>query len=66
MTNLLKKVETVSCFCRLFKVNEKGSVPVVKDLGSSKWYTDSGDFVNFLEEKYPEPKLGTTDSIPDV
>ena len=46
MTNLLKKLETESCFCRLLKVNEKGSVPVVKDLGSSKWYTDSGDFVN--------------------
>jgi glutathione S-transferase len=50
----------------LFKVNEKGSVPVVKDLEPDKWYTDSGDFVNFLEDKYPEPALGKTDSIPDT
>lgn len=50
----------------LFKINEKGSVPVVKDLETEKWYIDSGEFVNFLEDKYPEPALGKTDSIPDT
>lgn len=47
-------------------MNEKGSVPVVKDLQADKWYIDSGEFVNLLEEQYPEPRLGKTDSIPDV
>lgn len=55
-----------SASCRLFKVNEKGSVPIVKDLEADKWYIDSADFVNFLEDKYPEPKLGKADSAPDV
>lgn len=53
-------------YCRLFEVNEKGSVPVVKDLQAEKWYTDSAEFVDFLEEKYPKPKLGKTDTVPDV
>lgn len=51
---------------RLFKVNPKGSVPAIKDLESDKWITDSGEFVEYLEDKIPEPKLGKADSIPDV
>lgn len=38
----------------------------MKDLEAGRWYIDSGEFVDFLEDKYPSPKLGKTDSIPDV
>lgn len=50
--------------CRLFKVNPKGSVPAIKDLEADKWITDSGEFVDYLEDKYPEPALGKADSAP--
>ena len=50
--------------CRLFKVNPKGSVPAIKDLETDKWHVDSGEFVDFLEDKYPEPKLGKAEDVP--
>lgn len=50
----------------IFKVNEKGSVPVIKDLRTGEWLNDSALIVDTLEEKYPEPALGKADSIPEV
>ena len=52
--------------CRLFKVNPKGSVPAIKELDSDRWIVDSGEFVDYLEDKYPEPKLGKADSAPQA
>ena len=52
--------------CRLLKINPKGSVPAVKDLEEDKWFTDSADIVNHVEDKFPEPQLGKADSAPDV
>ncbi|KAK9830373.1 hypothetical protein WJX72_011371 [[Myrmecia] bisecta] len=50
----------------LFEVNEKGSVPVVKDLETQEWLIDSADIVDHLEQKHPEPGLGTSKDIPEA
>ncbi len=52
--------------CRLLKLNEKGSVPVVKDLATEEWVTSSDVFVDLLEDEFPEPPLGRSDSAPDA
>ena len=60
-------VHSLQCLeyvCRLFEVNPKGSVPAIKELESGKWIVDSGEFVDYLEDKYPEPRLGKADSAP--
>jgi len=54
------------CLRRLFKVNEKGSVPVLKDLKAGNWLASSDEIVDTLEERYPEPSLGKADSIPEA
>lgn len=51
---------------RIFQVNEKGSVPVLKDLKSGKWLASSEEIVDVLEDKYPEPALGKADSVPEA
>jgi glutathione S-transferase len=50
----------------VFKVNEKGSVPVLKDVKTDTWLASSDEIVDTLEERYPEPALGKADSIPDA
>eukprot|EP00208_Stichococcus_sp_RCC1054_P001025 CAMPEP_0206142998 /NCGR_PEP_ID=MMETSP1473-20131121/18990_1 /ASSEMBLY_ACC=CAM_ASM_001109 /TAXON_ID=1461547 /ORGANISM="Stichococcus sp, Strain RCC1054" /LENGTH=220 /DNA_ID=CAMNT_0053538221 /DNA_START=222 /DNA_END=884 /DNA_ORIENTATION=- len=50
----------------IFGINEKGSVPVIKDLSTEEWINDSALFVDTLEDKYPEPALGKDDSKPEV
>ena len=52
--------------CRIFQVNEKGSVPVLKDLKSDKWLASSEDIVDTLEDQYPEPALGKASSVPEA
>lgn len=50
----------------LFDVNPAGSVPVLKDLSTEEWTPDSGVIVDMLEEKFPEPSLGTAAGSPQV
>lgn len=50
----------------IFKLNEKGSVPVMKDLTTGDWLNDSALIVDMLEDKVKEPVLGRCDSIPDI
>ena len=52
--------------CRLLEVNEAGSVPVVKDLDTQEWFVDSGNFVDYVEDKHPQPQLGKVADAPDV
>jgi glutathione S-transferase len=52
--------------CRIFQVNDKGSVPVLKDLKTGKWLASSDDIVDILEDQYPEPALGKADSVPEA
>ncbi len=52
--------------CRLLEVNKAGSVPVVKDLDTQEWFVDSGKFVDYLEDKHPQPHLGKVADAPDV
>ncbi len=55
-----------SCKCRLLKVNPEGSVPVVKDRETEEWFVDSAKFVDYLEDKHPEPALGKSTDAPDA
>jgi len=41
-------------------------IPVAKDLQADKWIGDSANIVKYIEEKFPDPKLGTPDSTSDV
>jgi glutathione S-transferase len=41
-------------------------IPVVKDLEADQWIGDSDQIVKYLEEKFPEPKLGTPETTADV
>jgi glutathione S-transferase len=50
----------------IFQVNEKGSVPVLKDLRSGNWLASSEDIVDTLEDQYPEPALGKAASVPEA
>lgn len=50
----------------LLDVNPNGSVPVMKDNATGAWITDSGVIADTLEEKFPDPKLGTSESAPQV
>lgn len=50
----------------LFDVNPSGTVPVMKDLATGEWIVDSGVIVDLLEKLYPEPKLGTVESAPQI
>ena len=52
--------------CRLLKVNPEGSVPVVKDRETEEWFVDSAKFVDYLEDKHPEPALGKSTDVPDA
>ena len=45
-------------------MNPEGSVPVVKDLETSEWFVDSAKFVDYLEDKHPEPSLGNSADVP--
>ena len=47
-------------------MNEKGSVPVLKDLRSGNWLASSEDIVDTLEDQYPEPALGKAASVPEA
>jgi hypothetical protein len=51
---------------RLFEVNPEGSVPVAKDLRADKWVVGSGDIADYVEENFPEPKLGKSTDIPET
>ena len=42
---------------RFLKINAEGKVPVIKF--DEKWVADSDVITQALEEKYPEPPLGT-------
>ena len=55
-----------SCKCRLLKVNPEGSVPVVKDKETEEWFVDSAKFVDYLEDKHPEPALGKSTDAPNA
>ncbi|KAL0036070.1 hypothetical protein WJX79_001094 [Trebouxia sp. C0005] len=50
----------------LLKVNPEGSVPVVKDRETEEWFVDSAKFVDYLEDKHPEPALGKSTDAPDA
>ena len=50
----------------MLEVNPQGSVPVVKDGETGEWFTDSAKFVDYLEDKQPEPALGKTPDVPEV
>lgn len=50
----------------LLDVNPAGSVPVLKDLATGTWTPDSGVIADMLEERFPEPKLGTVEASPQV
>lgn len=47
-------------------MNPAGSVPVVKDNETSEWFVDSAKFVDYLEDKHPEPALGKSTDVPDA
>lgn len=51
---------------RLLDVNPEGSVPVVKDNETSEWFVDSAKFVDYLEDKHPEPALGKSTDVPEA
>ena len=51
---------------RLLEVNPEGSVPVVKDAETGEWFTDSAKFVDYLEDKQPEPALGKSADAPEA
>lgn len=58
------KVSSVNLFVchfvfvsRFLKINPDGKVPVIKL--DEKWIADSDVIAQILEEKYPEPPLGT-------
>ncbi len=42
---------------RFLKINPEGKVPVIKF--NEKWVSDSDVITQALEEKYPDPPLGT-------
>ena len=50
----------------LLDVNPAGSVPVMKELSTGAWIVDSGVISDFLEERFPEPHLGTVEGSPQV
>ncbi|DBA93460.1 TPA: glutathione s-transferase [Trebouxia sp. C0005] len=50
----------------LLKINPEGSVPVVKDRETEEWFVDSAKFVDYLEDKHPEPALGKSTDAPDA
>ncbi|CAK0781401.1 hypothetical protein CVIRNUC_005364 [Coccomyxa viridis] len=50
----------------LFDISSKGAVPVMKDLQNDKWIADSGDIVDYLEDKFTELPLGKQNSPPHV
>lgn len=43
--------------CRFLKISPEGKVPVVKL--DEKWVPDSDVITQSLEERYPDPPLGT-------
>ena len=52
--------------CRLLEVNPEGSVPVVKDKETEEWFVDSAKFVDYTEDKHPEPALGKSTDVPQA
>lgn len=58
--------QSYSCKCRLLKVSPEGSVPVVKDRETEEWFVDSAKFVDYLEDKHPQPALGKSTDAPDA
>jgi glutathione S-transferase len=49
------------------KVNPNGAqIPIVKDLETDTWVEDSGKIVTYLEDKFPEPKIGKPDECTQV
>ncbi|KAL4430131.1 hypothetical protein ABPG77_004913 [Micractinium sp. CCAP 211/92] len=50
----------------LLDVNPAGSVPVMKELETGEWIVDSGTIQNYLEEKFPQPELGTAEGSPQI
>lgn len=60
------RVAETCVYSRLFDVNPEGSVPVVKDNETSEWFVDSAKFVDYLEDKHPEPALGKSTDVPDA
>ena len=50
----------------MLDVNPEGSVPVVKDGETDEWFTDSAKFVDYVENKQPEPALGKSSEAPEA
>lgn len=51
----------------LLEVNPpRGTVPAMKDVESGKWIVDSDVIVDYLEDRFPEPALGTAADSPQV
>lgn len=50
----------------LLDVNPEGSVPVVKDNESGEWFVDSAKFVDYTEDKHPQPALGKSTDAPSI
>ncbi|EFN57582.1 hypothetical protein CHLNCDRAFT_143262 [Chlorella variabilis] len=50
----------------LLDVNPAGSVPVMKELATGEWIVDSGTIQDYLEEKFPDPPLGTAEDSPQI
>eukprot|EP00884_Botryococcus_braunii_P005390 jgi/Botrbrau1/14852/Bobra.0326s0006.2 len=44
----------------------KKSVPIVKDLETGQWLADSPKVGDYIEDKFPEPKLGKSTDPPKV
>ena len=47
-------------------MNPDGSVPVVKDKETDEWFVDSAKFVDYAEDKHPEPALGKSTDAPEA
>lgn len=49
------------------EVNQIGKkIPFIKDHETDKWMGESSDIVAYIEELYPDPKLGTSETTSDV
>lgn len=52
---------------RIKEVSEGNKkIPFMLELDTGKWLYDSDKMVPYLEDKYPDPKLGKPDDAPDV
>lgn len=53
--------------CRLSDVTEGAcQIPFMKETETGKWFHDSDFIVSYLEDKFPERKIGKPDADPQV